>query len=112
VIGLLADANIDGHVIRIVRRMRSAGWEFYWRELGLRYVTFAEVGLDRESTDVEIWDLCQAEGLILITNNRNRDGEDSLEHAIRTRNNSNSLPVFTLGSADRVLEARSTSIAS
>ena len=76
---------------------------------------FEDVGLEPSATDIEIWKICQAEGLILITNNRNEDTPDSLEAAIRTLNTPSSLPVFTIGNlgrfqrspeyADRVLKS-------
>jgi hypothetical protein len=53
------------------------------------------------STDLEIWLCCQAEELILITDNRNEDSLDSLQAAIRTHNTPNSLPVFTIGKLSR-----------
>ena len=40
--------------------------------------------------------VCQAEGLILITDNRNLESENSLEATIRRHNTSESLPVFTI----------------
>jgi endo-alpha-1,4-polygalactosaminidase (GH114 family) len=40
--------------------------------------------------------VCQAEQLVLITDNRNLDSEDSLEATIRRHNTPESLPVFTI----------------
>jgi hypothetical protein len=45
---------------------------------------------------LEVWNVCQAEELILITDNRNLDSEDSLEATIRRNNSPESLPVFTI----------------
>jgi len=42
----------------------------------------------------------------LITGNRNDDGPDSLEATIRNENQPESLPVITIGDADRVLRDR------
>jgi hypothetical protein len=53
-------------------------------------------GLSESSTDREVWNVCQAEQLILITDNRNLDSEDSLEATIRRNNTPTSLPVFTI----------------
>jgi hypothetical protein len=44
--------------------------------------------------------------LVLITNNRNADSEDSLEVAIREHNTPNSLPVLTIGNVDRFRKSR------
>ena len=57
---------------------------------------FEDVGLSASATDLEIWNVCQIEQLILITDNRNLDSEDSLESTIRRSNTPFSLPVFTI----------------
>jgi hypothetical protein len=57
---------------------------------------FEDVGLSEFSTDLEVWNVCQAEHLILITDNRNLESEDSLEATIRRNNTPQSLPVFTI----------------
>ncbi len=42
----------------------------------------------------------------MITGNRNDDGPTSLEATIRNENQPDSLPVITIGDADRVLRDR------
>ena len=54
-------------------------------------------------SDRIVWNRCQGRYLVLITSNRNDDGPDSLESTIREAPFS-SLPVFTVGDAQRVLE--------
>ena len=44
--------------------------------------------------------------MILLTNNRNDDGPDSLEAAIRQHNTADSLPVFTIGNVGRLEMSR------
>ena len=51
-----------------------------------------------------VWRRCQERQLILLTNNRNDDGPESLEATIRTLNIATSLPVFTFADADRSLQ--------
>jgi len=41
--------------------------------------------------------------MILLTANRSMKGEDSLEQVMREENSSVSLPVITVGNADRLL---------
>jgi hypothetical protein len=53
-----------------------------------------------------IWRMCQREGLVLVTGNRNRRGPDSLEAVNQDENQPDSLPVITLADADRVLRDR------
>jgi hypothetical protein len=94
--GLVADANIEGQVRYLVQRMQADEWADFWQALGLVLRRFEDIGLSSESTDLEVWNVCQAEELILITDNRNLDAEDSLEATIRRNNTAESLPVFTI----------------
>ena len=94
--GLVADANIQGQVEYLVQRMQADAWADFWQALGLVLRRFEDVGLSASSTDLEVWNVCQAEQLILITDNRNLDSEDSLEATIRRNNTPESLPVFTI----------------
>jgi hypothetical protein len=103
VICLLADENIQGHVTRLVARMQREPWREFWDHLGLRAATFTDVGLDRAASDAALWEHCQQHRLLLLTSNRNEDGPDSLGATIRNRNTPESLPVFTIGDADRLL---------
>ncbi len=94
--GLVADANIQGQVEYLVRRMQANVWADFWQGLGLLLYRFEDIGLSASSTDLEVWSVCQAEQLILITDNRNLDSEESLEATIRRNNTPESLPVFTI----------------
>jgi len=94
--GLVADANIQGQVECLVQRMQADAWTDFWQALGLVLYGFEDVGLSTSATDLEVWNVCQAEELILITDNRNLDSEDSLEATIRRNNTPESLPVFTI----------------
>jgi hypothetical protein len=76
--------------------MQVEAWADFWQALGLALYHFQDVGLTPSSTDLEVWSVCQAEQLILITDNRNLDSEDSLEATIRRNNTPQSLPVFTI----------------
>lgn len=103
---LLPDANITGHVARLVRRMQGEPWGGFWKELQVSCISFADVGLDPADSDLVVWQRCQEKRLLLITDNRNDDGPDSLEGTIRTLNTPLSLPVFTIADSDRVLNDR------
>jgi len=94
--GIIADANIQGHVEYLVRHMQVGPWAEFWQALGSELRRFEDVGLSESSSDLEVWSVCQAEQLILITDNRNLDSEDSLEAVIRRENTPESLPVFTI----------------
>ena len=99
--GILADNNVIGQVAYLAQLMQAHGWEDFWNDLGLTLLQFEDIGLSATATDVEIWQRCQAEELILITDNRNDDSPDSLNAAIRQFNTPQSLPVFTIADLDK-----------
>ena len=70
----------------------------------LQLVTFAHAGLPLDSSDRTVWRFAQAQGMLLLTHNRNMRGEDSLEQTIREENTSTSLPVLTIGRVERLRE--------
>ncbi len=101
--GILADIHLIGPVEDLVREMQTERWSEFWEALGLVLFHFEDVGL---TPDLEIWQRCQAEQLVLITNNRNEDSPDSLETTIRQHNMANSLPVFTIGNLNEFRKSR------
>jgi hypothetical protein len=105
VTGILADWNVGGHALALVRRAQADPWREFADELGLKLFLFRDVGLESTARDVEVWELCQREGFVLVTANRNDDGPDSLEAVIRSRGTPASLPVFTIGNSDRIFQS-------
>ena len=99
--GILADINVIGPVGSLVRQMQSPEWIDVWTFLDIEFKHFDDVGLSADSADLEIWQTCQSEQLVLVTDNRNRDHEDSMEAAIRDHNQPECLPVFTISSISR-----------
>ncbi|HVA50546.1 MAG TPA: DUF5615 family PIN-like protein [Pirellulales bacterium] len=99
--GILADANIEGHLDFLFDLLTSKAWIEFWQALGIRYATFKEIGLAADDTDDVVWQCCQNNGYVLITSNRNQKGAASLEATIRERATSDSLPVLTLADAER-----------
>jgi predicted nuclease of predicted toxin-antitoxin system len=97
----LSDHDIEGYAQLLWGTLASVGWLDLMR---LELATFREVGLSPRSNDREVWRFAQANGLILITNNRNMKDEDSLEQTIREENQTNSLPVLTIGNVERLAE--------
>ena len=104
--GILADINVVGQRDALLSIWTSDTWRDFWDGLGLSVETFRTLGLSDTASDALIWRTCQREGLVLITGNRNDDGPDSLEATIRNENQPESLPVITIGDADRVLRDR------
>jgi hypothetical protein len=69
-------------------------------------VDFRTLALPLDAPDSIIWRTCQREQLVLITENRNKRGLDSLEATIQNENQPDSLPVITIANTDRVLQDR------
>jgi len=98
---LEVDHNIEGHAMLLWGTLNAEGWPDL---LALRMVTFPPIGLPYDSSDREVWRFAQAQHLLLLTANRRMQGEHTLEHTIREENTPTSLPVLTIGNADRMLE--------
>ena len=81
-------------------------WRDFWVDLGLELLEFRDVGLAESTPDSEIWRLCQREGLVLVTANRNDDGPDSLAAMIRNENTPESLPAITIGDQEALRSSR------
>ena len=104
--GILADVNIQGHVDLLVVLMQAEPWQIFWDHLHLQHFHFDEVGLTHDAPDSLVWETCQPQELILITDNRNRKGADSLEATIHARNTATSLPVFTIANVPHLRASR------
>ena len=96
----LIDHNLKGHALVFFGAIASQGWLDI---VPIRFVTFAEMELWTDSDDRVVWRLAQDSQMILLTANRSMKGKDSLEQVMREENTSASLPVITIGNADRLL---------
>jgi hypothetical protein len=101
VIIILSDHDIEGQAHSIIGVLGAEGW---LDMVDLRLTTFAEVGLAFNSSDRMVWRFAQENGMILLTNNRNMEGEDSLEQTLREENTPMSLPVITIADVGRLSE--------
>lgn len=98
---ILADHDIEGHAFSLIGVLGVEGW---LEAVDLRLLSFAEAGLPFNSTDRAVWRFAQANRMILLTNNRNMEGEDSLEQTIRDENTPSALPVLTVANVGRLSE--------
>lgn len=96
---ILLDHNLSGDAVFLERSLAKIGW---LELVPIRFVTFAEVGLPVESNDRVVWRFVQEKGMLLLTDNRNMQGEDSLEQTLREEVVEGSLPVITIGSRDKL----------
>lgn len=99
----LIDHNLGGHAEILLGNIASQGW---LELLSIRFVTFKEMNLSIDSSDRIVWQIAQANQMILLTANRSMKGEDSLEQVLREENRADSFPVITIGDADRFLADR------
>ena len=104
--GLLADVNAEGPLGALLAVCRAGGWHDLWQDIGVTVYTFADLGLDRDVPDRELWRTCQHRGIMLVTGNRHRDDPDSLQATIATETRPGSLPVLTLADPNRVMVDR------
>jgi hypothetical protein len=97
---LLADHNVEGQAHLLFGALQSLGWADL---LDLHLATFADIGLTAAATDREVWLRAQADGMLLLTDNRNKSGQDSLEQTLLNEPSDMLLPVLTVGRAQRLL---------
>ncbi|MDX2098335.1 MAG: DUF5615 family PIN-like protein [Leptolyngbyaceae cyanobacterium bins.59] len=96
----LVDHNLEGHALLLSGNLAILGW---LNLLPIRFVTFEDAALPIASDDRTVWKFAQANQMILLTANRSMKGKNSLEQVIREENTPTSLPVITIGDANRVL---------
>jgi hypothetical protein len=96
----LVDHNLRGHALLLSGSILSGGW-LDW--VPIRFITFDEMKLPINSDDRVVWQLAQSNQMILLTANRSMKGKNSLEQVMREEITPTSLPVVTIGNADRLL---------
>ena len=68
------------------------------------FVMFDDIDLEINMTDREVWRFIQENRMLLLTDKRSDNDEDSLEETIREENKFTSLPVLTVGKISRIKE--------
>lgn len=97
----LVDYNLDGYAPVFLGILTKFGW---LELISIQFVTFREIGLFMDSSDRIVWRYAQENQMMILTANRNMKGKDSLEQVMREENTTNSFPVLTIGSFDRLDE--------
>jgi len=103
---IMSDHNVEGHLDVLLAIWTSPAWNDVWQDLSCDVESFQRLGIAHDTPDTELWRLCQREGIVLSTGNRNAEGEDSLEAMIKTQRTDDCLPVLTIGDPTRVLKDR------
>jgi hypothetical protein len=103
---IMADLNADGHLEVLIDIWTTPDWSPFWTSAHCDIESFDKLAIPETASDETIWHLCQDHGILLLTCNRNCDGDDSLEAVIRRCGTALSLPVFTIADPDRVIDNR------
>jgi len=104
---IMADHNVEGHVDALLRIWTAPPWNDFWKQLGCDVESFARQGIAPDTSDAKLWRFCQQQGIVLITGNRNAEGDESLEETIRECRTDETIPVLTIGNPARILTDRS-----
>ena len=105
--GVLADEHIGGQLQRLEAILAQDGLTEVLAEVGVRFVSFVDLGWPTSLSDRELWHRCQADGWVLLTANRNHDGPDSLGSTLADSWREGLLPVITIADAEKFHRKRS-----
>jgi hypothetical protein len=94
--GLLADVNVQGHLPYLRRLLESLDLWPVLAAIPVELATFPDLQIPRDVDDRSLWTRCQELGWVLFTENRNRDGTDSLDATLTDSWREGHLPVLTL----------------
>jgi hypothetical protein len=103
---IMSDNDVRGHVSRLMDICQASPWAELWRDLECVLCSFEDLELPENATDAAVWQACQSGGVLLVTGNRNAEGQESLEVTIRRQNRPDCLPVLTLADPDRITRDR------
>ncbi len=100
---IMADYNVEGHLDVLLRIWTSPVWNDLWQQMGCHVESFQRHGIAPDMPDAELGRFCQEQQIILLTGNRNAEGEDSLEITIRNNRTDTTLPVLTIATPAQVI---------
>lgn len=98
-ITILLDNDLDGFARYFEVGLRETGWD---QIVICHFKRLRDYGLPVNHPDQEIWRFVQAQGLWLVTNNRNGVGETSLQVTLQCENTPECLPVITISDKERL----------
>ena len=102
---ILLDHDLEGYDVFLKAALEETGWNGY---LTVEFIRLPDLRLPDDCSDQDLWRRVQEERLLLITHNRNRDEETSLQATIERENTLNSLPVMTIARPDKLALKRSS----
>jgi hypothetical protein len=99
---ILLDHDVEGYAVFLSAGLQETGWDQY---VTIEFLRLRDLGLADDSSDQAIWRRVQEDQLLLITHNRNREDETSLQATIEQESRADSLPVLTIASVERLAVA-------
>ena len=99
--GLLADVNVQGHLPYLKRLIDGLGLLEILADIEITLETFPDHGLPRHMNDRDLWNYCQANELVLFTENRNHEDQNPLNATIQDSWRAGHLPVLTLANKEK-----------
>ncbi len=97
---ILVDRDLEGYSTFIEVGLRETGWEHL---LALEFKWLVDFALPPNYPDQDIWRFVQERGFLLITSNRNREDDTSLQATIERENTPESLPMLTVSHRESLL---------
>ena len=104
--GLLFDVNIQSHRAHFARLLDQNGLSAVFAELGVSMKILADLKLPLDIDDRSLWYHCQSQDFVLLTDNRNEHGSESLQATLVDSWMIGNLPVLTLSSKTRLARDR------
>ena len=98
--GLLTDVNLQG-LLPAIRRQIDADFREIFDFLNIKLSSFADLGIPEQLDDQSLWLLCQNDGWVLLTENRNQAEPTSLQTTLDQFWSPGQLPVLTLANKSR-----------
>ncbi|MBI3757896.1 MAG: hypothetical protein HY267_07965 [Deltaproteobacteria bacterium] len=99
---ILLDHDIEGYAVFFTAGLQETGWDQY---VTIEFLRLRDLGLSDDQNDQEIWRRVQSDRLLLITHNRNREDERSLQATIEKELAADSLPVLTIANVEKLAQA-------
>jgi len=93
--GLLADNNVQRHMLHLRDLLDGMGLLGILDTVGVKFLTLSDVGLPFDIDDRMLWKRCQEGRLVLFTDNRNAENDVSLQATLTAMWKPGDLPIIT-----------------
>jgi hypothetical protein len=100
--GLLADNNVQRHMLFLRDLLSAMDLLEVLDSIGCRFLTFGDVGLPFDIDDRTLWKRCQEDRLVLFTDNRNAENDISLQATLTAMWKPGDLPIITPTSKNKL----------